>query len=108
MFVWDSKIYRFQSHYNNDKFPKVIKSLSVSLSQPLSSEENCLSTHSSQSDSQYGSPPRGWSEELDEHGHTLYVCEYNNEKVLVCCFSALNVCRLCIRRKLLFTLPVTD
>uniref|UniRef100_A0AAR2JWL2 Rho GTPase activating protein 12b n=1 Tax=Pygocentrus nattereri TaxID=42514 RepID=A0AAR2JWL2_PYGNA len=38
------------------------------------------STHSSQSDSQYGSPPRGWSEELDEHGHTLYVCEYNNEK----------------------------
>uniref|UniRef100_A0AAY4A9R6 Rho GTPase activating protein 12 n=1 Tax=Denticeps clupeoides TaxID=299321 RepID=A0AAY4A9R6_9TELE len=29
---------------------------------------------------QYGSPPRGWSEELDEHGHTLYVCEYNNEK----------------------------
>uniref|UniRef100_A0A8B9LEW3 Rho GTPase activating protein 12b n=1 Tax=Astyanax mexicanus TaxID=7994 RepID=A0A8B9LEW3_ASTMX len=46
----------------------------------LSSEENCPSTHSSQSDSQYGSPPRGWSEELDEHGHTLYVCEYNNEK----------------------------
>lgn len=58
--------------------------LSRSLPQPLSSEENCLSTHSSQSDSQYGSPPRGWSEELDEHGHTLYVCEYNNEKVLVC------------------------
>ncbi|XP_062859017.1 rho GTPase-activating protein 12b isoform X2 [Trichomycterus rosablanca] len=48
--------------------------------EPLSSEENCPSTHSSQSDSQYGSPPRGWSEELDEHGHTLYVCEYNNEK----------------------------
>ncbi|XP_026132118.1 rho GTPase-activating protein 12b isoform X4 [Carassius auratus] len=46
----------------------------------LSSEENCLSTHSSQSDSQYGSPPRGWSEELDEHGHTLYVSEYTNEK----------------------------
>uniref|UniRef100_A0AAY4A709 Rho GTPase activating protein 12 n=1 Tax=Denticeps clupeoides TaxID=299321 RepID=A0AAY4A709_9TELE len=42
--------------------------------------DTCLSTHSSQSDSQYGSPPRGWSEELDEHGHTLYVCEYNNEK----------------------------
>uniref|UniRef100_A0A672R3B2 Rho GTPase-activating protein 12-like n=1 Tax=Sinocyclocheilus grahami TaxID=75366 RepID=A0A672R3B2_SINGR len=32
--------------------------------------------------SQYGSPPRGWSEELDEHGHTLYVSEYTNEKVL--------------------------
>ncbi|XP_030629640.1 rho GTPase-activating protein 12-like [Chanos chanos] len=48
--------------------------------EPLSSEENCLSTYSSQSDSQYGSPPRGWSEELDEHGHTLYVCDYTNEK----------------------------
>ncbi|XP_026864309.2 rho GTPase-activating protein 12b isoform X2 [Electrophorus electricus] len=48
--------------------------------EPLSSEENCPSVHSSQSDSQYGSPPRGWSEELDEYGHTLYVCEYNNEK----------------------------
>uniref|UniRef100_A0A673B0G1 Rho GTPase activating protein 12b n=1 Tax=Sphaeramia orbicularis TaxID=375764 RepID=A0A673B0G1_9TELE len=46
----------------------------------LSSEENCPSTHSSQSDSQYGSPPRGWSEELDEHGHTLYVSEYTQEK----------------------------
>ncbi|XP_068437758.1 rho GTPase-activating protein 12b isoform X10 [Clinocottus analis] len=47
---------------------------------PLSSEENCHSTHSSLSDSQYGSPPRGWSEELDEHGHTLYVSEYTQEK----------------------------
>uniref|UniRef100_A0A672KSY3 Rho GTPase-activating protein 12-like n=1 Tax=Sinocyclocheilus grahami TaxID=75366 RepID=A0A672KSY3_SINGR len=46
----------------------------------LSSEENCPSPHSSQSDSQYGSPPRGWSEELDEHGHTLYVSEFTNEK----------------------------
>ncbi|XP_061661602.1 rho GTPase-activating protein 12b isoform X3 [Syngnathoides biaculeatus] len=49
-------------------------------SELLSSEENCHSTHSSQSDSQYGSPPRGWSEELDEHGHTLYVSEYTQEK----------------------------
>ncbi|XP_037135131.1 rho GTPase-activating protein 12b isoform X4 [Syngnathus acus] len=49
-------------------------------SELLSSEENCLSTHSSVSDSQYGSPPRGWSEELDEHGHTLYVSEYTQEK----------------------------
>nr|XP_029134032.1 rho GTPase-activating protein 12 isoform X3 [Labrus bergylta] len=49
-------------------------------SEPLSSEENCHSTHSSQSDSQYGSPPRGWSEELDEHGHTLYVSEFTQEK----------------------------
>uniref|UniRef100_A0A3Q2QE18 Rho GTPase activating protein 12 n=1 Tax=Fundulus heteroclitus TaxID=8078 RepID=A0A3Q2QE18_FUNHE len=51
-----------------------------STSSPLSSEENYHSTHSSQSDSQYGSPPRGWSEELDEHGHTLYVSEYTQEK----------------------------
>ncbi|XP_054621147.1 rho GTPase-activating protein 12b isoform X4 [Dunckerocampus dactyliophorus] len=49
-------------------------------SELLSSEENCHSTRSSQSDSQYGSPPRGWSEELDEHGHTLYVSEYTQEK----------------------------
>ncbi|XP_070708786.1 rho GTPase-activating protein 12b [Pempheris klunzingeri] len=49
-------------------------------SEPLSFEENCHSTHSSQSDSQYGSPPRGWSEEQDEHGHTLYVSEYTQEK----------------------------
>ncbi|XP_062415124.1 rho GTPase-activating protein 12b isoform X5 [Pungitius pungitius] len=48
--------------------------------EPLSSEEFCHSTYSSQSDSQYGSPPRGWSEELDEHGHTLYVSEYTQEK----------------------------
>ncbi|KAM8823858.1 rho GTPase-activating protein 12b isoform 2-T2 [Spinachia spinachia] len=47
--------------------------------EPLSSEEFCHST-SSQSDSQYGSPPRGWSEELDEHGHTLYVSEHTQEK----------------------------
>ncbi|XP_061614195.1 rho GTPase-activating protein 12b isoform X5 [Phyllopteryx taeniolatus] len=49
-------------------------------SELLSSEENCHSTYSSQSDSQYGSPPRGWSEELDEHGHILYVSEYTQEK----------------------------
>uniref|UniRef100_A0A3B3TAS8 Rho GTPase activating protein 12 n=1 Tax=Paramormyrops kingsleyae TaxID=1676925 RepID=A0A3B3TAS8_9TELE len=48
--------------------------------EPLSLEENCYSTHSSQSDSQYGSPPCGWFELLDEHGHTLYVSEYTNEK----------------------------
>uniref|UniRef100_A0A665XE08 Rho GTPase-activating protein 12-like n=1 Tax=Echeneis naucrates TaxID=173247 RepID=A0A665XE08_ECHNA len=41
-----------------------------------------LSTYSSQSDSQYGSPPRGWSEEMDEYGHTLYVSDYTNEKWL--------------------------
>ncbi|CAB1317096.1 unnamed protein product, partial [Coregonus sp. 'balchen'] len=55
-------------------------SLSIGRFQPPSLEDNCHSTYSSQSDSQYGSPPRGWSEELDEHGHTLYVSDYTNEK----------------------------
>ncbi|KFQ06416.1 Rho GTPase-activating protein 12, partial [Haliaeetus albicilla] len=48
----------------------------------LSSEENDHSSCYSQSDSQYGSPPKGWSEELDEHGQTLYTNDYTNEKVL--------------------------
>uniref|UniRef100_A0A3B4ZWV5 Rho GTPase-activating protein 12-like n=1 Tax=Stegastes partitus TaxID=144197 RepID=A0A3B4ZWV5_9TELE len=47
-----------------------------------SHSDTCFSTYSSQSDSQYGSPPRGWSEEMDEHGHTLYVSDYTNEKWL--------------------------
>uniref|UniRef100_A0A3Q2XXX5 Rho GTPase activating protein 12a n=1 Tax=Hippocampus comes TaxID=109280 RepID=A0A3Q2XXX5_HIPCM len=38
--------------------------------------------YSSLSDSQYGSPPRGWSEGMDEYGHTLYVSDYTNEKWL--------------------------
>uniref|UniRef100_A0AAX7T776 Rho GTPase activating protein 12a n=1 Tax=Astatotilapia calliptera TaxID=8154 RepID=A0AAX7T776_ASTCA len=48
-----------------------------------SSEVNAI-YHSGgyQSDSQYGSPPRGWSEEMDEYGHTLYVSDYTNEKWL--------------------------
>ncbi|XP_025915846.1 rho GTPase-activating protein 12 isoform X5 [Apteryx rowi] len=48
--------------------------------EPLSSEENDHSSCYSQSDSQYGSPPKGWSEELDEHGQTLYTNDYTNEK----------------------------
>nr|KAF6430729.1 Rho GTPase activating protein 12 [Rousettus aegyptiacus] len=48
----------------------------------LSSEENYHSSCHSQSDSQCGSPPRGWSEELDERGHTLYTSDYTNEKWL--------------------------
>ncbi|XP_055721948.1 rho GTPase-activating protein 12-like [Salvelinus fontinalis] len=55
-------------------------SLSIGRFQPLLLEDNCHSTYSSQLDSQYGYPPRGWSEELDEHGHTLYVSDYTNEK----------------------------
>uniref|UniRef100_A0A674N1T0 Rho GTPase activating protein 12 n=1 Tax=Takifugu rubripes TaxID=31033 RepID=A0A674N1T0_TAKRU len=54
--------------------------LGTAESEALSSEDNWPSTFSSQSDSQYGSPPRGWSEELDEHGHTLYVSDYTQEK----------------------------
>lgn len=50
--------------------------------EPLSSEENYHSSYFSQSDSQCGSPPRGWSEELDERGHTLYTSDYTKEKWL--------------------------
>ncbi|KAA8587323.1 hypothetical protein FQN60_016185, partial [Etheostoma spectabile] len=57
-------------------------SLSIGRLQPLSSEDACFSTYSSQSDFQYGSPPLGWSEEMDEHGHTLYISDYTNEKWL--------------------------
>ncbi|KAL0966495.1 hypothetical protein UPYG_G00295950 [Umbra pygmaea] len=57
-----------------------ILSLSIGRFQPLSFDNNYHSTYSSQSDSQYGSPPRGWSEELDGRGHTLYVSDYTNEK----------------------------
>ncbi|XP_066886622.1 rho GTPase-activating protein 12 isoform X9 [Kogia breviceps] len=48
----------------------------------LSSEENYHSICYRQSDSQCGSPPRGWSEELDERGHTLYTSDCTNEKWL--------------------------
>ncbi|XP_061879103.1 rho GTPase-activating protein 12-like isoform X1 [Entelurus aequoreus] len=57
-------------------------SLSIGRLEPLSSEDTCFSAYSSQSDSQYGSPPRGWSEEMDGYGHTLYVSDYTNEKWL--------------------------
>ncbi|XP_074049207.1 rho GTPase-activating protein 12 isoform X2 [Macrotis lagotis] len=50
--------------------------------QEFSSEENYHSSCYNQSDSQCGSPPRGWSEELDERGHTLYTSDYTNEKWL--------------------------
>ena len=56
-------------------------SLTIGRFQPLSLEDTCPSLYSSQSDSQYGSLPRGWSEELDKYGHTLYVSDYTNEKV---------------------------
>ncbi|TRY90988.1 hypothetical protein DNTS_023019 [Danionella cerebrum] len=62
-----------------DSLPRKEEKQDLTDTEVLSSEENGLS---SQSDSQYGSPPRGWSEEMDEHGHTLYVCDYTNEKWL--------------------------
>ncbi|KAG7279626.1 hypothetical protein CRUP_019363 [Coryphaenoides rupestris] len=60
--------------------PLLSLSLSVGRLPPLSSEDACLSAYSSQSDSLYGSPLRGWSEEMDARGHTLYVSDYNKEK----------------------------
>uniref|UniRef100_A0A672RZW0 Rho GTPase-activating protein 12-like n=1 Tax=Sinocyclocheilus grahami TaxID=75366 RepID=A0A672RZW0_SINGR len=62
-----------------DSFTRKEEKQDMTDTEVLSSDENCLS---SQSDSQYGSPPRGWSEEMDEHGHTLYVSDYTNEKWL--------------------------
>nr|XP_033787377.1 rho GTPase-activating protein 12 isoform X2 [Geotrypetes seraphini] len=46
----------------------------------FSSEEICHDSWYSQSDRQCDCPPKGWSEELDEHGHTLYISEHTNEK----------------------------
>ncbi|XP_063778144.1 rho GTPase-activating protein 12 isoform X5 [Pseudophryne corroboree] len=46
----------------------------------LSAEENFHNTCDSQSDSLYGSPPKGWSEELDQHGHTFFINDQTNEK----------------------------
>ncbi|XP_072364450.1 rho GTPase-activating protein 12b isoform X2 [Scyliorhinus torazame] len=43
-------------------------------------EENYRSIYSSHSDNQFDLPPRGWSEEMDERGQTLYVNEYTDEK----------------------------
>ncbi|XP_075068138.1 rho GTPase-activating protein 12 isoform X6 [Mixophyes fleayi] len=46
----------------------------------LSAEENFHNTCDNQSDSLYGSPPKGWSEELDQHGHTFFINDQTNEK----------------------------
>nr|XP_028605696.1 rho GTPase-activating protein 12 isoform X6 [Podarcis muralis] len=62
--------------------PSISKADSVNQvdQETLSSQENSYSSCNSQSDSQYGSPPKGWSEELDEHGQTLYTSDYTKEK----------------------------
>ncbi|KAM9307968.1 rho GTPase-activating protein 12 [Gastrophryne carolinensis] len=46
----------------------------------VSSEENYHNTCENQSDIHYGSPPTGWSEELDQHGHTFFINDQTNEK----------------------------
>ncbi|XP_063159529.1 rho GTPase-activating protein 12 isoform X2 [Candoia aspera] len=46
----------------------------------LSTQENSHSPCNSQPDSQYDSPPKGWSEEMDERGQTQYTSDYTNEK----------------------------
>ncbi|XP_078393787.1 rho GTPase-activating protein 12b isoform X1 [Cetorhinus maximus] len=43
-------------------------------------EESYRSIYSSHTDNQFDLPPRGWSEEMDERGQTLYVNEYTDEK----------------------------
>ncbi|KAG8443327.1 hypothetical protein GDO86_011933 [Hymenochirus boettgeri] len=55
------------------------ESLSQSDHEPLSAD-TFHSTCDNQSDSQYDSPPRGWSEELDQHGHTTFINDQTNEK----------------------------
>ncbi|XP_040208560.1 rho GTPase-activating protein 12 isoform X5 [Rana temporaria] len=57
-----------------------LSSSSTEQLQQLSSEENFHNTHENQSDIQYGSPPKGWSEELDPHGHTFFINDQTNEK----------------------------
>ncbi|XP_039200028.1 rho GTPase-activating protein 12 isoform X3 [Crotalus tigris] len=46
----------------------------------LSTQEDSPSPCNSQTDSQYDSPPKGWSEEMDEHGQTQYTSDLTNEK----------------------------
>nr|DBA25122.1 TPA: hypothetical protein GDO54_012691 [Pyxicephalus adspersus] len=56
------------------------ESVTQSDHEQLSSEEIYHNTYENQSDSQYGSPPKGWSEELDQHGHTFFINDQTNEK----------------------------
>ncbi|XP_077347199.1 rho GTPase-activating protein 12 isoform X6 [Lithobates pipiens] len=57
-----------------------LSSSSTEQLQQLSSEENYHNTLENQSDIQYGSPPKGWSEELDQHGHTFFINDQTSEK----------------------------
>ncbi|XP_069585753.1 rho GTPase-activating protein 12 isoform X6 [Ranitomeya imitator] len=58
-----------------------LSSSSTEQLQQISSEENFHNAcDNNQSDSLYGSPPKGWSEELDQHGHTFFINDQTNEK----------------------------
>ncbi|XP_077124604.1 rho GTPase-activating protein 12 isoform X4 [Ranitomeya variabilis] len=58
-----------------------LSSSSTEQLQQISAEENFHNAcDNNQSDSLYGSPPKGWSEELDQHGHTFFVNDQTNEK----------------------------
>ncbi|XP_069815088.1 rho GTPase-activating protein 12 isoform X6 [Dendropsophus ebraccatus] len=58
-----------------------LSSSSTEQLQQISAEENFHNAcDNNQSDSLYGSPPKGWSEELDQHGHTFFINDQTNEK----------------------------
>ncbi|KAM3929609.1 rho GTPase-activating protein 12 isoform 2-T2 [Leptodactylus fuscus] len=63
------------------KEPSRGESISQADHEQLSTEENFHNAcDNNQSDSLYGSPPKGWSEELDQHGHTFFINDQTNEK----------------------------
>ncbi|KAG9476462.1 hypothetical protein GDO78_003161 [Eleutherodactylus coqui] len=63
------------------KPPRCTKETSRGESEQISAEENFHNAcDNNQSDSLYGSPPKGWSEELDQHGHTFFINDQTNEK----------------------------
>ncbi|XP_072010155.1 rho GTPase-activating protein 12 isoform X6 [Engystomops pustulosus] len=58
-----------------------LSSSSTEQLQQISAEENYHNAcDNNQSDSLYGSPPKGWSEELDQHGHIFFINDQTNEK----------------------------
>ncbi|XP_075683599.1 rho GTPase-activating protein 12 isoform X5 [Rhinoderma darwinii] len=58
-----------------------LSSSSTEQLQQISAEENFHNACDiNQSDSLYGSPPKGWSEELDQQGHIFFINDQTNEK----------------------------
>ncbi|XP_072010153.1 rho GTPase-activating protein 12 isoform X4 [Engystomops pustulosus] len=63
------------------KEPSRGESFSLTDHEQISAEENYHNAcDNNQSDSLYGSPPKGWSEELDQHGHIFFINDQTNEK----------------------------